>query len=101
MKYGTLLLALGLIFSNGLVMAQDDNAKAAADAPKPTTYKNWDVLCEKDPKGVEHCQMFQNIGLNISKEVTLRMQVKLGYVPGQTDPVLLLTLKKLPSRWPP
>jgi len=92
MKYGTLLLALGLIFSNGLVMAQDDNAKAAADAPKPTTYKNWDVLCEKDPKGVEHCQMFQNIGLNISKEVTLRMQVKLGYVPGQTDPVLLLTL---------
>ena len=91
MKYASLLLALGLMLSNGLAIAQDDNA-SAPKGPKPVTYKNWDVLCEKDDKKVEHCQMFQNIGLNISKDVTLRMQVKLGYIPGQKDPVLLLTL---------
>ena len=93
MKNRAILIAVALILSSGLAAAQDGDKKPTAPkGPKPITYQNWDVLCEKDDSGARICQMFQNIGLNVSKDVTLRMQVKIGYIPGQKDPILLLTL---------
>jgi invasion protein IalB len=98
MKYGSLLLVLGLLFGAAGVGAQETATKSAAQGPKPTTYKDWQVVCAKDDKGTEHCQMGQPIAsITIGKDkngkdVNFPILVTFRYIPGDKSPILSVNL---------
>ena len=94
MKYGSLLLVLGLLFGAAGVGAQETAAKAS----KPITYKDWQVVCAKDDKGKEHCQMGQPVAsITIGKDkdgkdVNFPILVTFRYIPGDKTPILSVNL---------
>jgi invasion protein IalB len=101
MKYGSLLLVLGLLFGAAGAGAQGSDAKTGSQSqkgPEPTPYQDWQVLCAKDDKGKEHCQMGQPIAsLTIGKDkagkdVNFPILATFRYIPGDKTPILSVNL---------